>query len=292
MDDLLNCRESPGHSKTHSQELKPWLHHLQHFVEEEKNMSTSAIRCYKRMIRHKPSVCDLKRESPGHNKTPSEELKPWLHHLQHFVEEASPQCLQDAMLLSLILLMVEDVGFIGREESLQIDTNTSAMDVRLVVFCILLVAVTGHPHKRRCLMSRYKSASSADIKMIRQLQNEHEKNMSTSAMKCYKRMMRHKPSVCDLKSSDRLILTLERVTITTEVLANLSTSAVPDPVSQSLTGDDLLICRESPGHSKTPSEELKPWLHHLHHFVDEASPQCLQDAVLLSLISLCYFQKD
>ncbi|XP_056395065.1 interferon lambda-3-like [Hyla sarda] len=165
------------------------------------------------------------------------------------------------------------------------------MDIRLVVFSILLVAVTGHPHRRRCPMSRYKSVSSTDITGIRQLQNEHEKNMSTSAIKCYRRMMRHKPSVCDLKPSDRLILTLERVTVTTEVLANLSTSAVPDPVSQSYMmflriRDDLLICRELSGHSKTPSEELKPWLHHLQHFVEEASAQCLQDAVLLGLIQL------
>ncbi|XP_040262309.1 interferon lambda-3-like [Bufo bufo] len=165
------------------------------------------------------------------------------------------------------------------------------MDIRLVVFCILLVAVTGHPHKRRCPISRYKSVSSADIKMIRELQNEYEKKKCTRATKCCKGMMRHKPSVCDLESSDRLILTLERVTITTEVLANLSTSAVPVPVSQSLmmflkVRDDLLICRESPGNSKTPSEELKPWLHHLQHFVKEASPQCLQDAVLLNLIPL------
>ncbi|XP_044162235.1 interferon lambda-2-like [Bufo gargarizans] len=182
-------------------------------------------------------------------------------------------------------------GFIRREESLQIDTNTSAMDVRLVVFCILFVAVTGHPHKRRCLMSRYKSVSSTDIKIIRELQNEHEKDISTSAMKCYRRMMRHKPSVCDLNPSDRLILTLERVTITTEVLANLATSDVPDPVLQSLMmflkiRDDLLICRESSEYSSTPSDELMPWLHHLQYFLEEASPQCLQVAVLLSLISL------
>ncbi|KAM4019992.1 uncharacterized protein ACNLHF_000588 [Anomaloglossus baeobatrachus] len=165
------------------------------------------------------------------------------------------------------------------------------MDIRLVVFSIVLVAVTGHPHRRRCPMSRHQSVSSSDIRVIRQLQNGHEKNMSTSAIKCYKRMMRHKPSVCDLMASDRLILTLERVTITTEVLANLSTFAVPDLASQSLMRfhkirDDLLICRGSPGHSKTPSEELKPWLHHLKHFVEEASPQCLQEAVLLSLIPL------
>ncbi|XP_073494065.1 interferon lambda-3-like [Phyllobates terribilis] len=165
------------------------------------------------------------------------------------------------------------------------------MDIRLVVFSIVLIAVTGHPHKRRCPMSRYLSVSSADIRVIKQLQNEHEKNMSTSAIKCYRRMVRHKPSVCDLMANDRLILTLERVTITTEVLANLSISAVPDLESQSLgmflkIRDDLLLCRESPGHSKTPSEKLRPWLHHLHHFVKEASPQCLEEAVLHSLITL------
>ncbi|KAM4019989.1 interferon lambda-3-like [Anomaloglossus baeobatrachus] len=165
------------------------------------------------------------------------------------------------------------------------------MDLRLVLFSIVLVAVTGNPHRRRCPMARYQSVSSTDIKVIRQLQNEHEKNMSTSAIKCYKRMIRHKPSVCDLMDSDRLILTLERVTITTEVLANLSTSAVPDPASQSLMmflkiKDDLLICREFPGHSKTPSDKLKPWLHHLQHFVEKESSQCLQEAVLLSLIPL------
>ncbi|XP_075690587.1 interferon lambda-2-like [Rhinoderma darwinii] len=165
------------------------------------------------------------------------------------------------------------------------------MDIRLVVFSIVLVAVTGHPQRRSCPTSRYKSVSSADIRVIRQLQNEHEKNMSTSAMKCYRRMMRHKPSVCDLTSSDRLILTLGRVTVTTEVLENLSTSAVPDPVSQSLMillkiRDDLLICKDTPGHSGTPSEQLKAWLHHLQQFMEAASPQCLQDAVLLSLIQL------
>ncbi|XP_075178689.1 interferon lambda-2-like [Anomaloglossus baeobatrachus] len=161
--------------------------------------------------------------------------------------------------------------------------------VRLVVFSIVLVAVTGHPYRRCCSMARYQSLSSTDIRVIRQLQNEHEKTMSISAIKCYRRMMRHKPSVCDLMASDRLILTLERVTVTTEVLTNLSTSAVPDLVSQTLMmflkiRDDLLICRELSGHSKPPSEELKPWLHHLQHFVEQESSQCLQEAMLLILI--------
>ncbi|XP_073494064.1 interferon lambda-3-like [Phyllobates terribilis] len=165
------------------------------------------------------------------------------------------------------------------------------MDIRLVVFSLVLVAVTGHPHRRRCSMSRYQLVSSADMRMIKQLKNVHEKTMSTSAIKCYRRMVRHKLSVCDLNASDRLILTLERVTTTTEVLANLSISFAPDLVSQSLImflkiREDLLICKESPGHSKTPSDELKPWLHHLHHFIKEESSQCLQEAVLLSLISL------
>ncbi|KAM4019311.1 interferon lambda-3-like [Anomaloglossus baeobatrachus] len=115
--------------------------------------------------------------------------------------------------------------------------------------------------------------------------------MSTSAITCYRRMMRHKPSVCYLIVSDSLTLIFKRVTLTTKVLENLSTSAVPDPASQSLMmffriRDDLLIFRESTGHSKTPSEKLKPWLDHLQHFVVEESSQCLQEAVLLSLIPL------
>ncbi|XP_071980783.1 interferon lambda-2-like [Engystomops pustulosus] len=165
------------------------------------------------------------------------------------------------------------------------------MDMRLVVLSIVLVAVSGHPHRRRCPMSRYKSLSTEDITAIRQLQNDHTQNMSSSALRCYRRMIRHKPSVCDLKASDRLTMTLKRITITTEVLANLSTSAVPDPVSQSLMmllkiKYDLLICRGSQGQDDGPSDQLKPWLLHLQHFVDESSPQCLQDAVILSLIPL------
>ncbi|XP_075690589.1 interferon lambda-3-like [Rhinoderma darwinii] len=165
------------------------------------------------------------------------------------------------------------------------------MDIRLVVFSIVLVAVTGHPHRRRCPMSRYKSVSSADIRVIRQLQNEHQKEMSINAIRCYRTMMRDKPSVCDLMPSDRLILTLERVSVTVDVLENTSMSGDADPGSQSLTffhklREDLMICKESPGYSETPSEKLKPWLHHLQHFIDTASPQCLQDAVLLSLIQI------
>ncbi|XP_066438228.1 interferon lambda-2-like [Eleutherodactylus coqui] len=181
--------------------------------------------------------------------------------------------------------------FTGREESLQIGTDTPAMDIRLVVFSILLLAVTANPLRRPCRMSRYKSVSSDDMTVIKELQNEHEKNMSTDAIKCYRRMMRHKPSVCDLTPSDRLIFTLKRVSVTVDVLENMSTSAAADPGSQSLRiflqlRDDLMICKVSPGFNTIPSKQLKPWLHHLQHFMDEASPQCLQDAMLLSLISL------
>ncbi|XP_069800151.1 uncharacterized protein [Dendropsophus ebraccatus] len=181
--------------------------------------------------------------------------------------------------------------FRRREQSLQISSNSPTMDIRLVVLSIVLVAVTGHPHRRRCPMSRYKSLSSADITAIRHLQNDHEKNMSTSGIKCYRRMMRHKPSVCDLKPSDRLILTLERVSVTADILENTTTSDVADPGYQALRTfrqlrDDLMTCKETSEFSETPSEEVRPWLHHLQHFMDVASPQCLQDAVLLSLIQL------
>ncbi|KAG8552767.1 hypothetical protein GDO81_003046, partial [Engystomops pustulosus] len=164
---------------------------------------------------------------------------------------------------------------------------------------IVLVAVSGHPHRRRCPMSRYKSLSTEDITAIRQLQNDHvggnvlqfrHRALYLQCTRCYRRMI-DTSRLYDLKSSDRLTMTLKRITITTEVLANLSTSAVPDPVSQSLMmllkiKDDLLICRGSSGQDDGPSDQLKPWLHHLQHFVDEASPQCLQDAVILSLIPL------
>ncbi|XP_071980221.1 interferon lambda-3-like [Engystomops pustulosus] len=165
------------------------------------------------------------------------------------------------------------------------------MDMRLVVLSIVLVAVSGHPHRRRCPMSRYKSLSTEDITAIRQLQNDHEKNMSPSAIKCYRRMVRHKPSGCDLEPSDRLILTLERVSVTVDVLENIPMSDVSDSGSKSLMiflqlRDVFMICKESPGISETPSEQLKPWLHHLQYFMDLASPQCLQDAVILSLIPL------
>ncbi|XP_075180952.1 interferon lambda-3-like [Anomaloglossus baeobatrachus] len=163
------------------------------------------------------------------------------------------------------------------------------MDVRMVVFSLVLVAVTGQPHRRRCSMSRYQSVSSAYIRVIRQLQNEH-KDISTSAIKCYRSMI-HKPSVCDLMPSDRLILILKRVSLTVDVLQSMSTSGARDPGSQSLMiflklRDDLTICKESPGISETPSEELKPWLQHLQDFKDKESPQCLQDTMLLGLIPL------
>ncbi|XP_077137649.1 interferon lambda-3-like [Ranitomeya variabilis] len=180
--------------------------------------------------------------------------------------------------------------FIGREK-LQIDINSPAMDVRLVVISVVVVAVTGLLHQRHCPMSRYQSVSSADIRVIRQLQNEHEKDMSTTAIKCYRRMMRHKPSVCDLMTSDRLIFILERVSQTLDVLQSKSTSGATDLGSQSLMiflklRDDLTICKESSEISETPSDELKAWFHHLQHFKDKESSQCLQDAVLLGLIPL------
>ncbi|KAM3912247.1 interferon lambda-3-like [Leptodactylus fuscus] len=165
------------------------------------------------------------------------------------------------------------------------------MDIRLVVFCILLVAVTGRPHRRRCTMSKYKKVSADDITVIKKLQNEQETMMSSNAIRCYSMMMRHKQSVCDLEPSDRLLLTWNRVSITVDVLENMSASGALDSGSRSLMvflrlRDDLMICKESSGFIETPSEHLKPWLHHLQKFMDEESPQCLQDAVILGLIQL------
>ncbi|XP_018416764.1 PREDICTED: interferon lambda-3-like [Nanorana parkeri] len=165
------------------------------------------------------------------------------------------------------------------------------MDIRLMVLSIILVAVSGRLHKRLCPMSRYLSVASSDLTTLKQLQHDQEKNMSTNAMRCYRRMLRHKPSVCDLTQRDRLILTLERVSLTVDVLTNMSVSAQPDTIKQSLMvflklRDDLKVCRGSPEYSEPTSPELKLWLHHLQRFKETASPDCVQEAVILSLIPL------
>ncbi|XP_077334719.1 interferon lambda-2-like [Lithobates pipiens] len=165
------------------------------------------------------------------------------------------------------------------------------MDIRLVVLSILLVSVSGRLHRRLCPKSRYLSVTSSDITTLKELQHDHEKNMSTNAMRCYRRMLRHKPSVCDLTQRDPLILTLERVLLTVEVLKNMSVSAQNDTVKQALMvylklKDDLMVCRGSSEYNEPTSPELKLWLHHLQHFKEAASPDCVQEAVILSLIPL------
>ncbi|XP_077334717.1 interferon lambda-2-like [Lithobates pipiens] len=165
------------------------------------------------------------------------------------------------------------------------------MDIRLVVLSILLVSVSGRLHRRLCPKSRYLSVTSSDITTLKELQHDHEKNMSTNAMRCYRRMLRHKPSVCDLTQRDPLILALERVSLTVEVLKNMSVSAQNDTVKQALMvylklKDDLMVCRGSSEYNEPTSPELKLWLHHLQHFKEAASPDCVQEAVILSLIPL------
>lgn len=165
------------------------------------------------------------------------------------------------------------------------------MDIRLVVLSILLVAVSGHLHRRLCPKSRYLSVTSSDITTLKELQHDQEKNMSTNAIRCYRRMLRHKPSVCDLTQRDRLMLTLERVSLTVGVLTNMSTSAQSETVKQALMlflklKDDLMVCRGSPEDSKPTAPELKLWLHHLQHFKETAPLDCVQEAVILSLIPL------
>ncbi|XP_040210498.1 interferon lambda-3-like [Rana temporaria] len=165
------------------------------------------------------------------------------------------------------------------------------MDIRLVVLSILLVAVSRRLHRRLCTKSRYLSVTSSDITTLKEMQHDYEKNVSTNAMRCYRRMLRHKPSVCDLTQRDRLILTLERVSLTVEVLTNISVSAQDESVKQALMvflklKDDLMVCRGSPEYNEPTSPELKLWLHHLQHFKEAASPDCVQEAVILSLIPL------
>ncbi|OCT66340.1 interferon lambda-3 isoform X2 [Xenopus laevis] len=163
--------------------------------------------------------------------------------------------------------------------------------IRLAAMMVLLVTVTAHPHRRHCHTSRYRSLSPSDIRAVRLLHNEHEKSSTNDGIKCQKRMFRQKPSVCELKASDRLILTLERVTLAVDVLTNMSESPLSEFISQPLEffrslEDDLKHCRKSPLNSDPPSQQLMPWLNHLKHFREKVSSQCVQDAVLLSLIQL------
>nr|ANQ43299.1 type III interferon 1 [Xenopus tropicalis] len=136
--------------------------------------------------------------------------------------------------------------------------------IRLAAMMVLLVTVTAHPHRRHCHMSRYRSVSPSDIRAVRRLHNEHEKSPFSDGIKCQKKLFRQKPSVCDLKASDRLILTLERVTMAVDVLTNMTESPLSEFVTQPLEffhslEDDLKHC---------------------------VSSQCVQDAVLLSLTQL------
>ncbi|KAE8585894.1 hypothetical protein XENTR_v10021495 [Xenopus tropicalis] len=129
--------------------------------------------------------------------------------------------------------------------------------IRLAAMMVLLVTVTAHPHRKHCHMSRYRSVSPSDIRA----------------------------------ASDRLILTLERVTMAVRVLTNMTESPLSEFVSQPLEffhslEDDLKHCRKSPLYSDPPSQQLMPWLNHLKHFRERVSSQCVQDAVLLSLTQL------
>ncbi|XP_018089340.1 interferon lambda-3 isoform X1 [Xenopus laevis] len=119
--------------------------------------------------------------------------------------------------------------------------------IRLAAMMVLLVTVTAHPHRRHCHTSRYRSLSPSDIRAVRLLHNEHEKSSTNDGIKCQKRMFRQKPSVCELKASDRLILTLERVTLAVDVLTNMSESPLSEFISQPLEffrslEDDLKHC--------------------------------------------------
>lgn len=71
----------------------------------------------------------------------------------------------------------------------------------------------------------------------------------------------------------------------------MSVSAQNETVKQALMvflklKDDLMVCRGSPENNESTSPELKLWLHHLQHFKETASPDCVQEAVILSLIPL------
>ncbi|KAM4642850.1 interferon lambda-3-like [Discoglossus pictus] len=119
--------------------------------------------------------------------------------------------------------------------------------IRLAAMTVLLGIVTAHPLRRHCPMSRYRSVSETDMKTLRHLQERYEDVVVKDGMKCYQRMLRHKPSACKLEASDRLTLTLERVSLAVDVLMNMTDSPLSDLVSQpleifSVLEQDLTLC--------------------------------------------------
>ncbi|KAM4641324.1 interferon lambda-3-like [Discoglossus pictus] len=163
--------------------------------------------------------------------------------------------------------------------------------IRLAAMTVLLGIVTAHPLRRHCPMSRYRLVSETDMKTLRHLQERYEDVVVKDGMKCYQRMLRHKPSACKLEASDRLTLTLERVSLAVDVLTNMTDSPLSDLVSQpleifSVLEQDLTLCRRSLLFSDPPTQHVKPWLQHLRRYKKMVSSECLQETVILSLIQL------
>ncbi|XP_040181138.1 uncharacterized protein LOC120914527 [Rana temporaria] len=166
-----------------------------------------------------------------------------------------------------------DCRWLKAKTKFKMEANNTNMVIRMLVLMVLIALASGRPHRKLCPVSRYLSdLSSADMTVLKKLQHHHV-------------------SMTTIWPSDSLIVTLEQVSLAVDVLSDMSNYAVSDPKTQALMiflkmKDDLTICRESVEYNEPASSHLKPWLHHLQHFQESASSDCVQDAVMLNLIPL------
>ncbi|KAM8952245.1 uncharacterized protein RCH25_043034 [Pelodytes ibericus] len=145
----------------------------------------------------------------------------------------------------------------------------------VTIVSVLLGTVIGHPHRRHCQLSRYKSIPPSVMAEVRELQNpEEEKEMG---VKCAHHGLRLKRfPQCDIKGHERLTLTLHRVSLAVEVLHNRSHNL--DLFSA--LKKDLSTC------NLPSSSVLDTCRGHLDRYMEKVSDECLHHDVLLNLVWL------
>ncbi|XP_053330125.1 uncharacterized protein LOC128503955 [Spea bombifrons] len=145
---------------------------------------------------------------------------------------------------------------------------------------VLLGAATGHPHRKHCHLSKYRSISLGEMAELRELQN-HEEEMEVG-VKCHHGLRLKRFPQCDLKGEERLTLTLHRVSLAVEVLQNLSGS---DRGHRSL---DIFssLKKELSSCKMRNSSVLESCRGHLMKYSETVSAECLRRDVLLNLVWL------
>ncbi|XP_071980871.1 uncharacterized protein [Engystomops pustulosus] len=161
----------------------------------------------------------------------------------------------------------------------QILPQNMAAIIRITAFLVLLYVflqdtAEGHPLQNQCYMSKYKKIQPSIMAPARMLQNQQKKRPS-----CHQGLHLRKFKYCDIKGRERLLLTLQRISLVVNVLENMNKTKV---VTQNLEAfsilqGDLMNCEV------IKSPELNSCRHHLHHYRETVTKECLENDVLLSL---------